>query len=263
MAASYAAPSTPIEALLAGLWADVLGLEQVGVHDTFFDLGGHSLLAIKLVSRMRDVLQVELPVASIFERPTVAELAELFESVRRAERGFQAPPIRAVSRDGDLPLSFAQQRLWFLHQLDPHNPFYNMPAAVSLTGLLHQGALERTISEITRRHEVLRTVFATVDGQPVQRIIPPTPYRLPVVDLTHLPSAERESEARRLAIDDAQRPFDLARGPLLRVQLLRLGVREHIVLFTMHHIVSDGWSLEAISCSITSFSFSAPISSHV
>ena len=240
---SYMAPHTPVEELVAGVWAQLLHVEQVGVHDNFFDLGGHSLLATQVVSKLRQAFGVDLPLRFLFEAPTVAGLAERIETARRSEPGLEAPSIGRLSRDGDLPLSFAQQRLWFLDQLMPGSIAYNITGAVRLTSPLNIAALEQSITEVLRRHEVLRTTFRVVDGQPFQSIAPAKPFILPVTDLKDLPEAEREAEARRLATEEAHRPFDLAKGPLFRVTLLRLGEEDHIVQYAMHHIVSDGWSI--------------------
>ncbi len=242
LAGEYVAPRTPVEEVLAGIWSQVLGVEEVGVHDNFFELGGHSLLATQLVSRVREAFEIELPLRHVFECPTVATLAERIEIIRRTEAGVQAPPIRPVPRDREIPLSFAQQRLWFLDQLAPNSPLYNIPDAVRITGPLDVGVLERSLNEIVRRHEVLRTTFAAVEGRPIQVIAPELHLPLPIVDLRSLPKARREAEALRLATEEAQRPFDLARGPLIRALLLRLDEEEHIALLTVHHTVSDGWS---------------------
>ena len=239
---TFASPRTPIEEVLAGIWAQVLGYEPVDIHDNFFDLGGHSLLATQVISRVRSALQVELPLRCLFESPTVTELAESIEAIAKVGQGLQAPPILPVPRDRKLPLSFAQQRLWLLDQLEPNNTAYNMPAALRLVGSLNIAALEQSFNEIARRHEVLRTPFTEVNGQPVQVIAPNLTLKIPIVDLQVLPEAERDAEVLRLAAKETQLPFDLARGPLLRVTLLRLGLSEHVLLLTMHHIVSDAWS---------------------
>ncbi|HVR95472.1 MAG TPA: amino acid adenylation domain-containing protein, partial [Thermoanaerobaculia bacterium] len=231
----HAAPLDPVEELLAGIWSEVLGLERVGAHDDFFALGGHSLLATQVVSRMRAVFGVELPLRRLFEASTLAELAR---AVRESQDGVQAPPIVPLPREGDLPLSFAQQRLWLLDQLTPGSAAYNMPLAVRLTGEVDPARLEGIFAAIVRRHEALRTTFTSRAGTPVQVIAPPR-VELPVVDLSQV----GELETLRLARDEAQRPFDLERGPLLRLALLRLGERDHVLLLTMHHIVSDGWSM--------------------
>ncbi|MFZ5918494.1 MAG: amino acid adenylation domain-containing protein, partial [Chloroflexota bacterium] len=240
---AYLAPRTPLEEMLAAVWAQLLNIEQVGVHDNFFELGGHSLLATQVVSRVRAAFQVELPLRKFFELPTVATLAEQIDGAMRAAAGVQSPPIVPVLRDVKMPLSFAQQRLWFLDHLEPGSPLYNIAAAVRVVGSLDAGALAHSLNEIVRRHEVLRTTFRTQDGRPAQVVAPEMHLSLPLTDLGHLPAEEREAEALRLAQEEAQRPFDLARGPLLRARLLRLEQQDHIVLLTMHHIVSDGWSM--------------------
>ena len=232
-----------MEQTLADIWRELLGIDQVGIHDNFFELGGHSLLATQLVSRVRNTLQAEVPLRDLFEHPTVARLAAAIERVGGAGRTTSVPPLKPVERTEDLPLSFAQERLWFLDQLEPGSPFYNMPAAVRVSGPLDVAALRASLNEIVSRHEALRTTFATVDGRPVQRIAEQLPVPLEVVDLSAAAEAEREAEIRSRAIAEAQRPFDLSAGPLLRVCLLRASDTEHVFLLTMHHIVSDGWSM--------------------
>ena len=239
----FVAPRTPVEELLAKIWAEVLKLEKVGIHDNFFDLGGHSLLATQVVSRLHEVLHVEIPLRSIFENPTVAGLAGRIASARPVERNLRAPSHSPESSDQQYPLSFAQQRLWFLEQLEPETAIYNTPEAIRIRGPLHVEALEQSLNEIVRRHQALRTIFRVIDGQPMQVILPSLILPLPVVDLSDCTENGREDEARRLAREEAERPFDLVRGPLLRATLLRLGHEDHVLLLTMHHIVSDGWSL--------------------
>jgi amino acid adenylation domain-containing protein/non-ribosomal peptide synthase protein (TIGR01720 family) len=238
----YLAPRSVIEEIVAGVWAEVLGVERVGINDSFFELGGHSLMATQLISRIRDACQVELPLRSMFDAPTVAGLSERIEAMIRSGEGRQVPPIERASRDGALQLSFAQQRLWFLDQWEPESPFYNIFAPVRLKGQLNGRALERTLSEIVRRHEILRTTFSAVEGRPIQVIAPAGSISLPMIDLSELPPPLREAEAQRVAAAEARRPFDLAKGPLLRSLLLRLDEDEQVALLTMHHIVSDGWS---------------------
>ena len=237
---TFVACRTPTEELLAEIWAQVLGVERVGIYDDFFQLGGHSLLATQVVSRIREAFQVEMPLRRLFETPTVAGLAESVDVGRGA--GLQASPIVPVPRGGELPLSFAQQRLWFIDQLEPGSSVYNFPAAVRLKGPLNVAALKQSLDEIVKRHEALRTTFAIVDGRPIQVIAPLLTLTLPIVDLRELPEPEREREVQRLATNEALRPFDLAEGPLVRTTVLRLGENEHVGLLTMHHIVSDGWS---------------------
>jgi amino acid adenylation domain-containing protein/thioester reductase-like protein len=238
-----AASRTPVEDLLAGIWCEVLGREAVSLHDSFFDLGGHSLLATQITSRVRGVLGVELPVKALFEAPTVAALAARIEGLRTAPA---APPIERVSRQRPLPLSFAQQRLWFLHQLETGTAAYNLAGALRLRGRLEPAVLAAALREIERRHETLRTSFASPDGLPVQVVHPPQGIPLPQVDLSSLPAPARQAELSLLATAEARQPFDLARGPVARVRLLRLAEEEHVVLFTLHHIASDAWSQEIL-----------------
>ncbi len=238
----YVAPRNATEDFVAQIWAKVLGIERVGIYDNFFDLGGHSLLATQAISRIREACALDIPLRRLFEVPTVAGLAESIAAARQTGQNTQPPPILPVPRDRDLPLSFAQQRLWFIDQLEPGNSVYNFPAAVRLKGPLNMVALERSINEIVKRHEALRTTFITVDGRPVQLIAPTLTVKPSNVNLEKVPDHERETEVRRLATEEARRPFNLAQGPLLRVTLLRLAKEEHVGLLTMHHIVSDGWS---------------------
>ncbi|HEX2203314.1 MAG TPA: amino acid adenylation domain-containing protein, partial [Longimicrobium sp.] len=212
------------------------------MEESFFDLGGHSLLATRVVSRVREVLRVELPLRAMFEAPTVAALAVRVEAAWHAG-GARHPSVVPVGRDRPLPLSFAQERLWFLDQLESDSAFYNIPVALRLSGAMDVSALERALGEIVRRHEALRTTFPEVDGAPVQAIAPFGGFALPVGDLSALEETEREAEVRRRVADDAARPFDLTHGPLFRAALLRLSAEEHVLVLSMHHVVSDGWSL--------------------
>ncbi|WP_366934966.1 non-ribosomal peptide synthase/polyketide synthase [Pyxidicoccus fallax] len=242
-AIEYVAPRTEAERQLALFFSELLRAERVGAHDSFFDLGGHSLLATQLVSRVRAAFGVEMPLRDLFEAPTVAGLAERLEAARRSGEGLQAPPLTPVPRSGPLPLSFAQQRLWFLDRLEPGSPFYNIPAALRLDGALDVEALGRALQELVHRHEALRTTFHVHEDAPVQAVHAHAELPLPVVDLGHLPEEEREARALKLAYEEAQKPFDLTRAPLLRTTLLRLSERRHVLLFTVHHIVADGWSI--------------------
>jgi amino acid adenylation domain-containing protein len=240
---TYVAPRTPVEEVLAGAWAEVLGVERVGVHDAFFELGGHSLLATRVVSWVREVFGVELPLRALFEGPTVAEMAARVEEMRRAGLAV-LPPVVPVERAEPPPLSFAQERLWFLDQLEPGSAFYNLPFALRLRGPLDVDALERSLGEIVRRHQALRTVFREQGGTVRQVIVPFAGFGVTVQDLSHLSEEAREAEVQReLVAETAERPFDLSAGPLFRVSLLRLGAEEHVLLLSMHHVVSDGWSM--------------------
>ncbi|HEU4881108.1 MAG TPA: amino acid adenylation domain-containing protein, partial [Longimicrobium sp.] len=238
----YVAPRNPVEEVLAGIWAEVLRLERVGVTESFFDLGGHSLLVPRVVSRVRQVFGVEMPLRALFEGPTVAELAVRVEALRRAELPV-LPAVVPAGRTGPLPLSFAQERLWFIDRLEPGNAAYNLPGAWRLEGALDEAALERALGEIVRRHASLRTVFREADGSPVQVIAPFAGFALPVEDLSALSEADREAAVRRRAVEEARRAFDLVAGPLFRASLLRLGSEDRVLLISMHHIVSDGWSM--------------------
>ncbi|HEX5760266.1 MAG TPA: amino acid adenylation domain-containing protein, partial [Thermoanaerobaculia bacterium] len=239
-AVAYEPPRSPVEELLADIWATVLGMERIGIHDHFFALGGHSLLATQVISRVRHALGREVPLRLLFEAPILARFAA--GVAERAGSRAALPPVEARPRGGELPLSLAQQRLWFLDQLQPGSSLYNIPAAFRLSGDLDQGALARSLNEIVRRHESLRTTFPAIQGRPVQRIDAPAPGALPLVDLSALRETRPDAEAFRVAAAEARRPFDLARGPLRRTALLRLAAREHVLLATLHHIVADGWS---------------------
>ncbi len=242
-----AVPRTPTEEVVAGIWARVLGVDRVGPEEDFFELGGHSLLAIRAVARVREALGVDLPLRTLFGASTVAEVAERVDALLRAGSGAEAPPLARAPRDRPLPLSFAQQRLWFIDQLQPGSPAYNLPTALRLRGALDAGVLEAAFAEVVRRHEVLRTVFRlTADGRPVQVVGPARGAALLRVELSGLAEEEREREVGRLAREDAMRPFDLGRGPLLRSTLARLGEEEHVLFFTLHHVVSDDWSMEVL-----------------
>ena len=236
-----AAPRSATEEVLAGIWGSVLGVERVGMEADFFELGGHSLLATQVVSRVRQAFGVELPLRDLFEAPTVAGLAGRVEAAL-ASRHAAVPPVARRTGNGPVPLSFAQQRLWFIDQLDPWSPTYNMPTALRIRGGLRPEVLARALTGIVRRHEALRTVFGSAGGEPVQVVRAPGPVGVPVADLRRLGAEAREAEVLRLAGEEAARPFDLARGPLLRAAAVRLAEAEWAVFFTLHHIVADGWS---------------------
>ena len=247
-AAATAPPRTPVERSLAALWREVLGVEEIGREDGFFELGGHSLLATQLVSRVRESFGVELPLRALFEAPTIAALAGWIERERPDADRPAAPPLRRAPRDRPLPLSFAQERLWFLHLLAPQSPVYNVSSALRLDGPLDVAALAAALSEICRRHEALRTGFRPTARGAVQEIHPWRPLAaLPVIDLSGLPEEAREAEARRIAEGEAARPFDLGREtPLLRALLARLAADRHVAVWSTHHIVSDGWSILSV-----------------
>jgi amino acid adenylation domain-containing protein len=244
--AVFVAPRNQIEELVARVWADVLGLERVGAEDNFFELGGHSLLATQVISRIREALQIELALHTIFESPTAAGLAVVIEETMRAGQRLQRPALRPVPRNQELPLSFAQERLWFLNQLDPDSAAYHVLRPLRITGRLNVELMERTLTEVMRRHEVYRTVFPAVDGRAVQVINEPQAVSIPVVDLRAWPVAEREAEAMRRVQAEGLRLFDLARGPLWRLLLLQLDEEDHLLVLTEHHMVHDGWTEGAL-----------------
>ncbi len=248
----YVAPRTPVERALARIWKELLEQDRIGVRDDFFQRGGHSLLAVQVLSRVRRLFGVELSVRTLFDTPTVEALARRIEQAREGTAGPTAgsalvPGLLPASRDGELPLSFAQARLWFLDRVQLDSSVYNMPLAYRLGGPLEPAALAAALGEIVRRHEALRTRFAEgVDG-PVQVIDPSGGFVLPWVDLGSLPEPARGGEEERLAAEEARRPFDLARGPLFRALLLRAGASEWTLVLAMHHIVSDGWSTDVLA----------------
>ena len=239
-------PRTPVEEIVAGICADVLKLERVNINSSFFDLGGHSLLAGQVISRVREIFRTELSLRDLFEVPTVAALAANIEKAQKAGLGLQTPPIRPVSSDQDLPLSFAQQQLWVIDQMESGSVFYNIPVGVHLRGALDAQALEDAFTSLVGRHESLRTSFISNDGVPRQVIGPPTPFALPVDDVSELELDQRAARASEIAAREAQRPFDLAAGGLLRARLVRLSAEDHMLVMVMHHIVSDGWSMEVL-----------------
>ncbi|WP_164003031.1 non-ribosomal peptide synthetase, partial [Pyxidicoccus caerfyrddinensis] len=242
-ASEYTAPRTDTEQRLASIWREVLHVEQVGLFDEFMSLGGHSLLATQVVSRIRASFVVELPLRTLFEATTLEALSRAIDDAIRSTPAPALPALRPVPREQPLPLSFAQQRLWFLDELEPGNPLYNMRAAVRLRGVLDVSALERTFAELVRRHESLRTTLHAEQGQASQRIHPEGHVALTRVDLGTLPAEQREAEALRVAYAESLHPFELTRGPLLRTTLLRLSDSEHVLVLVLHHIVSDGWSM--------------------
>lgn len=246
-ASSFVAPRTRLEKRLIEIWCEVLKMEGCGIDDNFFDLGGHSLLAIQFQARVKQEFQTQLPLRRMFETPTVRGIAECIEASRPSEKSRQSLPLQPAERKGALPLSFAQQRLWFLDQLEPGSPLYNIHTLLRLSGPLEIAVLERTLNEIVRRHEVLRTNFRLSDEQPVQVIASELSLKLKVLDARGHPSAQREIEVQRLTAEEARRPFDLADGPLLRACLIQLGDQEHLLSLTVHHIIADGWSMGVLA----------------
>ena len=243
----YLAPRTQLEELLTNVWGEILCLEKIGIHDNFFELGGHSLLATRVVSRLRSILPVDVSVRSLFETPTVANLAQKMEwAMGRKQLSGCEQPMRRALRIHSLRLSYAQQRLWFLDQLQPGSSVYNIATALQVEGRLDLERLRRSLEEIVRRHEVLRTRVVVREGEPVQEITAAQGLALAVVDLRALPEEEREARARQLTEEEAGRPFDLGQGPLLRTVVLQLGREQQVLILNLHHIIADGWSLEVL-----------------
>jgi amino acid adenylation domain-containing protein len=238
-----AAPLTPVEELVAGLFAEVLGVERVDSGESFFALGGHSLLATQVVSRARRLFGIELPLRAIFETPTVSGLGAAIAAARAGRRPSEIPTLDRVERSGPLPPSFAQERLWFLEQLDPGSGTYNIPVTVELSGPLDVAALVSAFAEVVRRQESLRTTFVEIDGVPHQRIALFSSAGLPQVDLAALPAVMAADEAERLGREQEHRGFDLERGPLFSSVLVRLASDLHRFLLTFHHVIADGWSI--------------------
>src|ERR1051325_1147355 len=238
---SHVGPRSEIESLLVGIWSEGLKVANIGIHDNFFELGGHSLLATQVISRLHEVLGLNLQVRQIFESPTIAELGQ---SLSQLKSGVAVAPIlMPAERNGSAPASYAQERLWFVDMLERNSSAYNVPLAVRLRGELDRGALEQSFNRVVQRHEILRTTFA-LDGETLNQVIGEIkPITIRFDDLTAMPEQQRDPEARLLATLEAKEPFDLANGPLLRVSLLRLAADDHVLLLTMHHIISDGWSM--------------------
>ncbi|ARU63613.1 hypothetical protein CBW65_23305 [Tumebacillus avium] len=245
----YVAPRNHTESTLAMIFSDLLHVPQVGITDNFFDLGGHSLLAIQAVAQISAQLDVQLDLRTLFEQPTVERLAQTLDRMERKA----LPPIKKADRNGQLPLSFAQERLWFFEELQSGTAAYNIPGGLRMKGYLDIAALEESLNLILTRHEALRTSFATVDGQPQQIIADKVQVPFAVIDLQGLPEADREGEAVRIMNEEARKPFTLSEVPLIRANLLRMGSEDHILLLTLHHIVADGWSLGILMRHLTWF----------
>lgn len=243
LAGGYVAPRTTTEQILSGVWSELLGLERVGTRDNFFELGGHSLLTMRVALRVRREFGVEMPVRTLFERPTIAELADLIEQELGKGNAAPLPVLRRISRESEVPLSFAQERIYVLQQMEPESSFFNVHQTFRLKGGLDVPALTSGLNEVVRRHEALRTSFEIKGGRAVQVIADRLCIDVPVVDLSHLTEDDRQVQLQELASRQSRRAFDLTEVPLLRVSLLQLSDGDHVVLLTVHHIISDGWSV--------------------
>ncbi|HEX6719209.1 MAG TPA: condensation domain-containing protein, partial [Pyrinomonadaceae bacterium] len=235
---------TETENVLAQIWSELLGIDHVSIHDNFFEIGGQSLLATRAITRINKAFNIKLPLRTLFETPSLTEFARRVESYENA--GSQPPAIERIPRDQELACSFAQQRLWFIEQLTPNSHHYNLSGAVRLTGDLDVDVLERSFNEIIRRHETLRTTFAMGEKQPIQIINPEFRLTIRQLDLREISESNQTEEIRRIAIEESRRPFDLTQLPLFRVTLMRLSKDDHVLLMTMHHIISDGWSTDVM-----------------
>ncbi|MHB2147695.1 amino acid adenylation domain-containing protein [Calditrichota bacterium LG25] len=233
----YEPPKTPTEEALAKIFGEILNISKVGSNDHFFELGGHSLLATQLISRIRDALGVDLPLKTLFEHPVISELGQAIDHLKRKSTGMEEPPIKPIDRSGELPLSFAQQRLWFLYQMQPDDASYNIPAAFRVKGPLKVELLQQVMDEIARRHETLRTVFKTVDGRPKVEILEQSPIKIERQKISG------EKSVEEYIVAEARTPFNLESGPLVRVKTLEINPEEYVIILNMHHIISDGWSM--------------------
>ncbi|GAB4200472.1 MAG: hypothetical protein Tsb002_36620 [Wenzhouxiangellaceae bacterium] len=253
----YVAPRNHREQMIAEIWADVMQLQRVGIHDNFFAIGGHSLLAMQIVARIEKVLDIVLPLQSLFDEPTVAGLAHGIESQRWSEDGFQPPPLlpqpRTVAAPEEgappppdeyrFPQSASQQRLWFLEQLEPNSTTYSIPILLEVKGELDVAAMRQAFDALIERHEILRTTFAVEDNGALTQVIhKQRPMVMALTNLEKLPAEAQQAQAQQLVVQEAERPFNLTRGPLLRAMLLRLSAGHHILLLNMHHIITDAWS---------------------
>nr|VFJ71635.1 MAG: amino acid adenylation domain-containing protein [Candidatus Kentron sp. FW] len=241
--AEFVAPGTEIERKLTEIWQELLCLKRVGVNNNFFYVGGSSLIATQMISRIREIFNVEILVVELFHYPTIAGIAKVIESAQKREEISKYPDIGTISRDGNIPLSFTQKRLWFLDQLEGPSPTYNIARALKITGLLNIKALEDALNEIIERHEALRTNFMTVDNNPVQNVNSKTGFKVKLIDVTSPNAEEYEQKIQQLAKKEAEKSFDLKEDQLIRVTLLRINSHHHVLLLTIHHIISDGWSI--------------------
>ncbi|OUL26109.1 condensation domain-containing protein [Nostoc sp. 106C] len=249
----FTAPRNLVEEMLATIWAEVLKWKQVGIDDNFFELGGDSLIATQLISRIRDTFQVDISLLSLFEFPTIASFSDRLQKIQQTQLSLPLQPLAVASRPTEIPLSFAQARLWFLDQLEPGNYAYNIPVALQLTGHLNISALEQSFNEIVRRHEALRTTFVMGSHEPIQIITPQQTITISLVDLRDLADSEQQAQVQHLALEEAKRPFNLGTGPLIRVTLLQLNNTKNVLLLTMHHIIADGWSMGVLVKELATF----------
>jgi len=239
---SYVAPRTATETMVAGIWAEVLRIDRVGAHDSFFDLGGNSLLAAQVIARVRKAYGVSLPLRSFLEKPVLVDLARHFEAAQRDASHDQVPPIGAIPRGEEIPLGYSQERVWFLQELDPSSIAYNFQATLRIRGRLDVAALEQSLTKMVRRHEILRTTFFQKEGRPLQAVHDPFPVPLPVIDLEGVAREQLGATTAELIRKEMAAQFDVGQLPLIRWVLFALGQQEYLLLHIEHHFVHDGWS---------------------
>jgi amino acid adenylation domain-containing protein len=246
LTAAFVAPRTAIERGLAAIWSRLFGMEQIGIHDDFLELGGHSLLATQMIARIRQEWQISLALRSIFEARTIAELAPLLELQQHDAPKRALATIQPTPRDGALPLSYSQERIWFIQQLNPACRAYQFQATLRFSGELDIAALQRSLNVIVQRHEMLRTTFPALRGRPIQQIHAAWDVELPLVELQDLPIAERDQQLQQLMRAEINKPFDVTQLPLIRWTLFRLRPDEHLLLQVEHHLIHDGWSFNVL-----------------
>ncbi|MCU7501408.1 MAG: AMP-binding protein, partial [Ignavibacteria bacterium] len=242
MESNYVAPRSVAEGVIASIWSGVLKVPKIGINDNFFELGGHSLLATQVISRIRTAFNIEIPLRSIFENPTVARMGQIVEKEEMKKNGLISRPVLPAPREALIPLSFAQERLWFLDQLEPGNSFYNMPETYRIKGKLDKYILEESLNEVVRRHEILRTSFLTVDGKPSAVISPELKIMIGFTDLSIYPSEEQDKIIENISLREAQRYIPLTEAPLFRTTLLKVSEEDYIIIVILHHIITDEWS---------------------
>ena len=249
---SYGQAGTPIDEYIAEIWSQILGKKGIGPQDNFFVLGGHSLSAVRVISRLRAAFKAEFPLRILFDFPTLSAFAGAVKNAL-TKNGNQPPPLVPLPRIKPPRMSFAQQRLWFVDQLVPHSPLYNMHLCLRFDGILEVEALQQALDGVVARHEALRTTFAEVDGELIQVIAPQMKIPLTIIDVSTLPKDERSKKTQQISANEANRAFDLTKGPLLRGSLLRLDERSHNLFVTVHHIVADGWSISILLGELAAF----------
>ncbi|MEX5546639.1 non-ribosomal peptide synthetase [Pseudomonas pergaminensis] len=237
-------PETPLQQQIAAIWREVLGLPGIGLRDDFFALGGHSLLATQIISRTRQACDVELPLRTLFEASELGAFAEQVALIQASGQRNQQTAIAKVDRSQPVPLSYSQQRMWFLWQMEPDSPAYNVGGMARLRGVLDVGRFEAALQALIMRHETLRTTFPSVDGVAYQKVAAQTGLRMGWQDFSALDEAERQPRLQQLADHEAHTPFNLETGPLLRACLVKAGEREHYLVLTLHHIVTEGWAMD-------------------